>query len=368
MGMFDGIGSALLGKVQQAKDKAKGLMFKQQEPINMAFGGPVFDPASMRGIQQAADAKRAAQAAQQVQAQQQVQSQAAGINDIVNAQSPTQMGQYQASNYANSGSSVGGLQSSAAKLGYMQANEANKELERLRPQQLAFANQLAAGALGQGPSLAEAQMKMTNERTLAQQLGAAKSARNVNPALAQRNIGNIAAQQNSALAQNTAMAKMQEQQQKQQMFNQYLQQQNQGVLQGASTGSSAAAQSGATRQAGQNSTNAMIGAGLGGVASVLAGPAGGALFGKATEKTPGMAHGGMVPGPEYFKGDSLQNDTVPAMLSPGEIVVPKSIVEGGKKDIMSFIEKIAQDKQKAPTEPKNKKGFESVVKAVKGGK
>ena len=261
--------------------------------------------------------------------------------------------------------------------------------------------QVFLDGVGVGPGLrhqAEAQMKMTNERTLAQQLGAAKSARNVNPALAQRNIGNIAAQQNSALAQNTAMAKMQEQQQKQQMFNQYLQQQNQQVLQGAGAGSQAAAQAGATQQAGQNSQNAMIGSVLGAGASILAGPAGslaGNLFSKAapaaglaaqaqqlptlqppTSMLSGnvpqpqyhLSKGDMVPGPEYFKGDSIKNDVVDAKLSAGEIVVPKSVAQGSKKDIMSFIEKIAQDKQKKPTEPKNKKGFESVVKAVKGGK
>lgn len=42
--------------------------------------------------------------------------------------------------------------------------------------------------------------------------------------------------------------------------------------------------------------------------------------------------GGQVPGRAAVKGDSLKNDTVPAMLSPGEIVVPKSVTETGDPD------------------------------------
>lgn len=37
-----------------------------------------------------------------------------------------------------------------------------------------------------------------------------------------------------------------------------------------------------------------------------------------------MKGGGSVPGQAKIQGDSLKNDTVPAMLSPGEIVVPRS--------------------------------------------
>jgi hypothetical protein len=34
--------------------------------------------------------------------------------------------------------------------------------------------------------------------------------------------------------------------------------------------------------------------------------------------------GGPIPGKAKVSGDSERNDTVPAMLSPGEIVVPRS--------------------------------------------
>lgn len=38
--------------------------------------------------------------------------------------------------------------------------------------------------------------------------------------------------------------------------------------------------------------------------------------------------GGNVPGKAKVKGDSFKNDTVPAMVSPGEIVIPRSIAQG----------------------------------------
>jgi hypothetical protein len=37
-----------------------------------------------------------------------------------------------------------------------------------------------------------------------------------------------------------------------------------------------------------------------------------------------FAYGNKVPGKAEVKGDDLKNDKVPAMLSPGEIVVPRS--------------------------------------------
>lgn len=70
---------------------------------------------------------------------------------------------------------------------------------------------------------------------------------------------------------------------------------------------------------------------------------------KPAAKPPGMAHGGevsyasggpvsefgrmlansggMVPGQASVPGDSLKNDTVNAKLSPGEIVIPRSIAQ-----------------------------------------
>lgn len=50
-----------------------------------------------------------------------------------------------------------------------------------------------------------------------------------------------------------------------------------------------------------------------------------------------MQQGGQVPGTAKVKGDSLKNDTVPAMLSPGEVVVPRTVVEKGPEAAAEFV-------------------------------
>jgi hypothetical protein len=47
----------------------------------------------------------------------------------------------------------------------------------------------------------------------------------------------------------------------------------------------------------------------------------------ATSQAPGAAKGGIVPGEARVDGDSPANDTVSARLSPGELVVPRSLVK-----------------------------------------
>lgn len=51
----------------------------------------------------------------------------------------------------------------------------------------------------------------------------------------------------------------------------------------------------------------------------------------------GAAHGGRIDGMAPYSGDTAKNDIVPAQLSPGEIVIPRSAA-GSKKDAKSFIE------------------------------
>jgi hypothetical protein len=76
-----------------------------------------------------------------------------------------------------------------------------------------------------------------------------------------------------------------------------------------------------------------IGMVAGGVAGSMGGPmgaaagaqAGGALGGGVANATgPGYAHGGEIPGHAKHAGDDPRNDTVHAMLSPGEIVIPRT--------------------------------------------
>ncbi|MDQ3230508.1 MAG: hypothetical protein M3Q07_01715 [Pseudobdellovibrionaceae bacterium] len=75
--------------------------------------------------------------------------------------------------------------------------------------------------------------------------------------------------------------------------------------------------------------------GVGSMLGGLAGGAAGAYFGGPAGAAAGyqvgsslggnFAKGGRVPGPELFPGDNEMNDIFDAQLSPGEIVIPKSI-------------------------------------------
>lgn len=60
----------------------------------------------------------------------------------------------------------------------------------------------------------------------------------------------------------------------------------------------------------------------------------------AASKAFALSEGGVVPGEAKTDGDSKANDTVPAKLSPGEIVIPRSVVTKGKAGIEAFIERL----------------------------
>lgn len=53
-----------------------------------------------------------------------------------------------------------------------------------------------------------------------------------------------------------------------------------------------------------------------------------------------MDSGGQVPGVAEREGDSLENDKVPTMLSPGEVVVPRSKVQEGPEAAKDFVEAV----------------------------
>ena len=81
-----------------------------------------------------------------------------------------------------------------------------------------------------------------------------------------------------------------------------------------------------------NQMMGLIGTGAGVIGSIYGGPAGGiaakgAVDAMANQDQPKpMAKGGIVPGHAKNPGDNPANDTVPVRLSPGELVVPRSIV------------------------------------------
>lgn len=224
-------------------------------------------------------------------------------------------------------------------------------------QQQQLAQALLAQSQGQGPNPALAQLNMATGQNVATQAALMASQRGaaVNPALVAR----LAAQQGAGIQQDAIGQAAAMQAQQQLAAQQNLQQQYAG-MQNANLGlSGQQAQTGmqaqqinagvaAANQQGQNQiTGALINAG-GGVAA----------------KAVGAAHGGLIPGEPEVHGDSEANDTVPALLSPGEIVIPRSIVNGpnAHKNAAHFV-KMVLDGEKT--------SFKDVVKSrqkmAKGG-
>src|SRR5262249_51217969 len=50
-----------------------------------------------------------------------------------------------------------------------------------------------------------------------------------------------------------------------------------------------------------------------------------------------MKSGGMIPGHAKVPGDSLKNDTVHVMASPGEAVIPRTAVQAHMPEVLGLI-------------------------------
>lgn len=217
-------------------------------------------------------------------------------------------------------------------------------------QQLAgmYANQ----ATGAGPSVSAGMLNEATARNVADQGAILASARgsSANPMIAAR----LAAQQGGEAGQQAARAaatmKAQEQLAAQAAMGQLA---NQQIGQQLSASGLGAQQSGGLMNAGlqaqqakEASENALTGQMLGAGASYLGASSGAAkktaaYGGEITQApnqqenwlsshftAPKMSNGGHVPGKAQVFGDSHVNDTVDAKLSPGEIVIPRSIAKG----------------------------------------
>lgn len=109
---------------------------------------------------------------------------------------------------------------------------------------------------------------------------------------------------------------------------------------GAAGGSDAAAAGGAATIGSESEVAAAGGESVAGAAVADEGLGGLAAL---------AAHGGKIGGQASVRGDSYQNDTVPAILSPGEIVIPRSILQGKDpvKNAADFVKKtMAENAQK----------------------
>lgn len=78
------------------------------------------------------------------------------------------------------------------------------------PMQQSVLTQMGQAAMGQGPSLAEAQLKQAQDRTLAQQLAAVQSGRGGNAAMSQRNLMQAQSGAGRDLAQQAVIERLKE--------------------------------------------------------------------------------------------------------------------------------------------------------------
>ena len=311
--------------------------------------------------------------AQQVQQAAQQQQQALGAQNSLAQQLAAQ----------------GGMQNQANVFGQQQG---------LVGQQQGLADQLAAQARGEGPNPALQQLQNQTGQNVANQaaLMAGQRGAGSNVGLMARQVaGQGAGIQQQAVGQGALMQAQQQiaaqqalgQQQQAMgqtmgqmggMANQQVANQMSGqsmvtnaALQGQQNMLNAAGQENAITAAGQQgSANRKAGilGGLlnaaGAVGSVLAAPVtGGAslaglapmvkgLAGGSGGNSMNAAHGAVVPGHAEVSGDSEQNDKVPAMLSPGEIVVPRSAASSPDK-ASAFVKQVIQNKT-----PSKFEGFE----------
>lgn len=367
--------------------------------------------------------------------------------------------------------------------------------ENVDPQRKSLLAALADQASGKAPSVAEAQLKSAFDTGLKNQLALARSNRGANAGLASRNVSNIAAQQTQNLAQQGAIAKLQEQQSAQKALSGQLEQEQTygNQMLGAALGSQAnvAGMQQAMRDRNDQRNKDLLGAGIsiagkffgmakggkvqylaeggqvnskkefykqlkacggkvqakakggnidvGDVSSFVKGaekasasnsdfmsglmkqnkaPAaamvaaeGGSVEEEKVQKVSEMdeeaqkifkehgsialqkhlankkmrqnmynipkqdyqkAEGGVmmqaggVPGQAEHAGDNYANDKVPAMLSPGEVVVPRSVIADGPKAAAHFVEQASKDKNyNAETYAQERPSF---IKALKSQK
>lgn len=110
----------------------------------------------------------------------------------------------------------------AASVAKQQREISEQQQGQILPAQGRLTQALEQRATGQGPSLADVQMKSAQSRNLAQQLAAAAAMRGGNPAANQRMVLQAGAQAGRDVAQQAQAARIQEQQQAQALLAQQL--------------------------------------------------------------------------------------------------------------------------------------------------
>lgn len=248
-----------------------------------------------------------------------------------------------------------------------------EQADQTRAQQQQFAQGLQGQAAGTAPSVAGAQLNQAVGAQNAQAASALGSQRGINPALAARLIAQQQAQNTQGMAGAAATAGIQERNAAQSLLgNALAQQRGQDIGQaqsqvqaGLGLGQLGNQQMGITQGAIANQNQQLVGQNLGvqqinsGVAQANTNAAnawGGKIFDAASAAAglASKAEGGVIEGTAAVAGDSYENDTVPIMASPGEVVLPRSVAsdpERAKEFVESLRQGAAPGSSKAEKEP-----------------
>jgi hypothetical protein len=224
-------------------------------------------------------------------------------------------------------------------------------------QQQGLAQSLNAAMSGAGPSPAQEMLKQATNRNIQQASSQVASQKGINPALAQKIAADNAARSTQEAAAQGATLRAEEQiAARNALQNLYGTMGTQALTgQQQYLGAKEAQERTNAQIEAQNAANnaAMFGglANAGGAAlSMGLAPTpttnlimGGGQMLPASNYRQYASKGGKIDGEASVPGDSIENDTVPAMLSPGEIVIPRSKAEDPEK-AKSFVDNLMKNK------------------------
>jgi hypothetical protein len=290
--------------------------------------------------------------------------------------------------------------------------EVQKQQEQSRNQQTEFAQRLLAQSQGQGPSVADEKLKIGQDR-LSQQLAAALAqSKGLNAGSNARLAGRAGAQGGQDLVNQSALARAQEQLATQALLGNVIAQRRQGDVassegdlqrlftlgqlqnsQNVNTANNfnkAQAINADIEQRNASVWSNAIGGAIQGGASMLGGGMLGGGGGGAPQSTgipvtssssvqmPNVSFGQSAPGGSAYTrgyysvggevapeaaapepGDHPANDIVPAMVSPGEVVLPRTVASNPEK-AKKFIEALNKKNK-----PQDEFGYAKVLSAKK---
>ena len=217
-------------------------------------------------------------------------------------------------------------------------------------QQQGLAEALKQQMMGAGPSPAQEMLKQATNRGIKQSSAMVASQKGINPALAQRLAAENAAASSQEAAGQGAVLKAQERLAAQGQLGGLLGTMGTQALQGQGQYLGASAN--------ENDVNARIAQAN---TAATAGVIGAGLNAAGASMMPsGKAEGGKIDGQANVPGDSYANDTVPAMLSPGEIVIPRSKA-GDPEKAKAFVDQLLKGHGEEQSD--DEIGYHHVLKA-----